>query len=136
MRKGYEYDDNIYNENEGGTPQIVCFSKEEAKQRAKDMNINEYRKTNIGDYSYEYESLVNCSWDEFDDFNKSLIEKYGPIPKPNKWGDTENLLHPNANNEEVEKYHSMVSFSFYDVCETDIDIASWRNQQINSIVNN
>ena len=35
MKKGYEYDDNTYSETEGGHPQIICFSKEDAKMKVK-----------------------------------------------------------------------------------------------------
>jgi hypothetical protein len=136
LRRGYEYDDNIYNITEGGTPQIVCFSKEDAKQKVKDLNIENYKLVNIEEYGYVVSDLVSCDWEDFVNFNLSLVEKYGPIPKHNSWDDAENLLHPKANKEEIEKFCSMVKISFYEIYETDIDISSWRNQQINSIVDN
>lgn len=136
LRRGYEYDDNIYNMTEGGTPKIVCFSKEDAEQKVKELNAKDYTLVDIRDYGYDYENLVKCSWDEFQEFNQSLVEKYGKIPEHNVWDNTENLLHPKANQEEIDKYCSMVQISFYEIYETDIDMSSWRNQQINSIVDN
>ena len=39
LRKGFEYDDNIYNESEGGTPNLIVFSKEDAQLKVKELNI-------------------------------------------------------------------------------------------------
>lgn len=134
MRKGYEYDDNIYNETEGGTPQIVCFSKSDAIQKVKELNIKAYKESSITDFAYEYEDCVNVSWDEFESFNNSLIEKYGEVKKKYSWDSTENRLHPSANESEANEYCKMVSVSFYDVIETDVDLQGFRNEQISSIL--
>jgi hypothetical protein len=40
-----------------------------------------------------------------------------------------------ANEEETEKYMKMVSMSFYEAVETDIDVQSLREKQINQILN-
>ena len=42
MKKGYEYDDNTYSETEGGHPQIICFSKEDAKMKVKELNAKSF----------------------------------------------------------------------------------------------
>jgi hypothetical protein len=136
MKKGYEYDDSIYNQTDGGTPKTICFTLEDAKQKVKELNIEAYKEISITDYAYEYNELVSCDWEKFENFNLKLIEKYGEIPKAYKWDSTENRLHPSANEDEINEYCKMVLVSFYDVVETDIDLSSWRNQQINSIVNN
>ena len=104
MKKGYEYDDNIYNETDGGTPKTVCFSKEDAIRKVKELNVNEYQVSSITEFSYEYEDCVNVEWDVFDSFNKSLIEKYGKIPTKYNWDNTENRLHPLANEDEINEY--------------------------------
>lgn len=136
MKKGYEYDDNIYNETDGGTPKTVCFSKEDAIRKVKELNVNEYQVSSITEFSYEYEDCVNVEWDVFDSFNKSLIEKYGKIPTKYNWDNTENRLHPLANEDEINEYCKMVTVYFYEIAEVDVDIASWRESQINSIVDN
>ena len=133
MKKGYEYDDNTYNETEGGHPQIICFSKEDAMKRVKELNTKEYKEVSILDYSCE-EDCLNVEWDKFETFNKSLVEKYGEIKSKYSWDNTENRLHPSANEEEIEKYCSMVDVSFYEVLETEIDLQSFRSEQINSII--
>jgi len=134
MRKGYEYDDNIYNETEGGTPQIVCFSKSDAIQKVKELNIKAYKESSITDFAYEYEDCVNVEWSEFEKFNNSLVEKYGEVKKKYSWDSTENRLHPSANESEANEYCKMVSVSFYDVIETDVDLQGFRNEQISSIL--
>jgi len=39
-----------------------------------------------------------------------------------------------ANKEECEKYYKMVSIRFFEVAETDIDKRSYRDKQINEIL--
>lgn len=136
MKKGYEYDDNIYNETEGGTPKTVCFSKEDAIEKAKELNVKEYQTSSITEFSYEYEECVNVELSVFESFNKSLVEKYGKIETKYSWDNTEYWLHPKANQDEIDQYCKMVSISFYEVVEVDVDMSSWRDSQINSIVDN
>lgn len=136
MKKGYEYDDNIYNETEGGTPKTVCFTKEDAIRKAKELNVKEYQVSSITEFSYEYEDCVNVEWDVFESFNRTLVEKYGKIETKYSWDNTENRLHPSANQDEINEYCRMVTVSFYEVLEVDVDMASWRDKQINSIVDN
>jgi hypothetical protein len=133
MKKGYEYDDNTYNETEGGTPKTVCFSKEDAIEKVRELNIKEYQEVSILDFAYEDDCLT-VEWDEFEKFNKSLLEKYGKIETKYKWDNTENRLHPKATEEEKLEYLRMVDVSFYEVTEVDVDMSSWRDSQITQIL--
>ena len=90
----------------------------------------------ITEFSYEYENCVNVEWSVFENFNKSLIEKYGKIKTKYSWDNTENRLHPSANEDEINEYCKMVTVSFYEVVDVDVDMSSWRDSQINSIVDN
>jgi hypothetical protein len=134
MKKGYEYDDNIYNETEGGIPKTVCFSKEDAISKVKELNVKEYQTSSITDFSYEYEDCVNVEWDIFEKFNNSLVEKYGKIQTKYSWDDVGNRLHPKANEYEVDEYCKMVTVSFYEVIEVDVDMQSYRDEKINNIL--
>jgi hypothetical protein len=134
MKKGYEYDDSIYNETEGGTPKIVCFSKKDALEKMKELNIDAYKEMSITDFAYQYEDCVNVEWNEFENFNKSLIEKYGEVKKKYTWDSTENRLHQSANEDEVDEYCKMVTISFYQVVEVDVDTSSYREEKINQIL--
>jgi vacuolar-type H+-ATPase subunit I/STV1 len=136
MKKGYEYDDNVYNVTEGGTPKTVCFSLEDATKKVKELNIKSYQESSITEFSYEYEDCVNVEWDVFESFNRTLVEKYGKIQTKYAWDNTENRLHPSANEDEINEYCKMVTVSFYEVVEVDVDMTSWRDRQINSIVDN
>jgi len=134
MRKGFEYDDNIYNETEGGSPSLIVFSKEEAISKVKDLNILEYKSTSIRDYGYDIADTLNVEESDFIDFNKSLVEKYGEIKKKYSREDTEYTLHSKANEEECEQYYKMVSIRFFNIVETDIDKKSYRDKQISDIL--
>ena len=136
LQKGFEYDDSIYSESDGGGghPKLVTFSKDEVDSKIKELNLIEYKITSIRDYTYEIEDILNVDEEEYLNFNKNLLEKYGPISKKYSWEDTEYMLHPSATDEECEKYVSMVSIDFYYAVETDIDIQSFRNERINNIL--
>ena len=41
LKKGFEYDDNIYSESEGGSPSLIVFSKEDAKLKVKELSKRE-----------------------------------------------------------------------------------------------
>ena len=136
LQKGFEYDDSIYSESDGGGghPKLVTFSKDEVDSKIKELNLIEYKIISIRDYTYEIEDILNVDEEEYLNFNRSLVEKYGPISKKYSWEDTEYMLHPSATDEECEKYVSMVSIDFYYAVETDIDIQSFRNERINNIL--
>lgn len=134
MKKGYEYDDSIYSEVEGGTPQIVTFSKEDAEQRVNELNIKLFMDIDISQYGYESEDYLTVDYDDFVKFNKSLVSKYGEIEKKYKWEDTSSRLHPLANKDEINQYLNMISLSFYEVYEVDVDQSSYRNEKLDQIL--
>jgi hypothetical protein len=134
LKKGFEYDDNIYNEVEGGTPNLIIFSKEDAQSKVDELNIEELKNCSISDYSYDLEDCLNVEIDEYVKFNESLNTKYGKPESKNRWDSFENKLHPMANEEEANQYVKMVSISFYEAVETDIDVQSLREKQVSSIL--
>jgi hypothetical protein len=134
LRKGFEYDDSIYSETEGGSPNLIVFSKEEAQKKVYELNIKEFKECSISEYSYDMEDILTVEIDEYNKFNESLNQKYGKAESKNKWDSTENKLHTMANEEECKKYDKMVSMSFYEFVETDIDTESFRNKQLESIL--
>ena len=135
LRKGFEYDDNIYSETEGGSPSLIVFSKEDAMKKVEELNIKEYKECSLHEYSYDLEDSLNVEISEYDEFNESLNTKYGKPESKNRWDSFENRLHPMANEEETEKYMKMVNLSFYEAVETDIDVQSLREKQISRILN-
>jgi hypothetical protein len=134
LKKGFEYDDNIYNESDGGTPNLIVFSKEDAQLKVNELNIQELKNCSISEYSYDMEDILNVEIDEYDKFNESLNTKYGKPESKNRWDSFENKLHPMANEEEANQYVKMVSISFYEAVETDIDVQSLREKQVTSIL--
>jgi hypothetical protein len=136
VKKGYEYDDNIYSQSEsgGGSPELICFSKEDAEEKVNELNKQEFKTSSLSYYSYDLEDILNVDVEEYQKFNESLVEKYGKINKKNSWDDSENILHPMANEEETKKYMEMVYLSFYEVKETDIDVQSFRDYKIDEVL--
>ena len=134
LKKGFEYDDNIYNEVDGGRPSLIVFDKEDADQKVYELNIQEYKQLNITDYGYGLDEVLKVDEDVYTDFNKSLVEKYGEITNQGSWDRTEYRLHPMADDEESKKYAKMLEISFYEVVETDLDMKSYRDTKINSIL--
>jgi hypothetical protein len=135
LRKGFEYDDNIYSESEGGSPSLIVFSKEDANRKVNELNAKEFKQCSISEYSYDMEDILTVEISEYDKFNESLNQKYGKPESKNRWESYENRLHPMANEEETEKYIKMVSMSFYEAIETDIDVRSYREKKITEILN-
>jgi len=135
LRKGFEYDDNIYSETEGGSPSLIVFSKEDAMKKVEELNIKEFKECSLHEYSYDLEDSLNVEISEYDEFNESLNTKYGKPESKNRWESFENRLHPMANEEETKKYMSMVKLSFYEAVETDIDVRSYREKKITEILN-
>ncbi len=134
LRKGFEYDDSIYSESEGGSPKIICFSIEDAENKIKELNSQEFQQVSIIDYTWDLPDILNVEEDKFHEFNNSLIEKYGKIEPLNKWQSTESVLHPKANKEEIDTYLGMIDFSFYYIAETDIDIQGYRQKKLDDIL--
>jgi hypothetical protein len=135
LRKGFEYDDNIYSESEGGSPSLIVFSKEDANRKVDELNAKEFKQCSISEYSYDMEDILTVEISEYDKFNESLNQKYGKPESKNRWESYENRLHPMANEEETQKYTNMVKLSFYEAVETDIDVRSYREKKITEILN-
>lgn len=135
LKKGFEYDDNIYSESEGGSPSLIVFSEEDAQKKVNELNAKEYKQCSLNEYSYDLEDSLSVDLSEYDEFNESLNTKYGKPESKNRWESFENRLHPMANEEETEKYMKMVNLSFYEAVETDIDVRSYREKKITEILN-
>lgn len=133
LEKGFEYDDNIYNEPEsgGGNPKLITFTKEEAEQKARELNIKELKQVELCDYSYELEDVLNVARDEYVAFNTALAIKYNSSSE-----DFEEIytLHKNADEKESLDYLKMVSIEFFTVVKTDIDLESYRDTKIDAIL--
>ena len=133
LRKGFEYDDNIYSSYDGGggTPDTIVFSKEDAIRKVEEMNIEEFKTESIINYSYDIEDVLNVDQNEYYEFNEKLVEKYGVIEKKDVWTSNENVLHPKATIEEAKEYARLVNLSFFEFKETNMDMQSFREQRIN-----
>lgn len=135
IEKGYEYDDNIYNPQEGGTPMKVFFNLEDANSEKDRLEIKSMKEQDITHYTYSIEDELNVEINEFTSFLESLNEKYGKPAPVNRWDSFgEFQLNPMASEEESKKFLSMHKVRFYDVIEVDVDMASLRDTQIDRIL--
>ena len=132
MQKGYEYDDNIYNETEGGTPTRIFFRKEDADEERENLEIEAMKEYDISHYSYDVDDCLTVDLDKFKDFVSKINTKYGkPTPKYD-WDDYNNeyRLNPAASKEESKEYLEMHSVRFYDVVTCEVDVPSMRDYKI------
>lgn len=135
MEKGYEYDDNIYNPIEGGTPKKVFFSRGDALLERERLEIKLMKETEITNYSYSIEDELNVEIDEVKSFLESLNNKYGTPAPLNKWDSFgEFQLNPMASDEESKKFLKMHSVRFYEISEVEVDLPSLRDVQIDRIL--
>ena len=136
MAKGYEYDDNIYEATDGGSPELVCFTKEAAEAEVRRKNIESFMKEDIQHYSWGLKDVLNVGEEEFEAFQKEMYQKYGEHPDQgySRKDDFYAKLHPKCTEEEIDKYLSMVRMSFYEMVEVDIDLASFREDRIDEVL--
>ncbi len=136
MAKGYEYDDNIYEETDGGSPQLVCFTKEAAEAEVRRKNIESFLKEDIQNYTWGLKNVLNVDEETFEAFQKEMYEKHGDNPDKG-YSRKDNFyarLHPKCTEDEIDTYLSMVAMSFYEMVEVDIDIASFREDRIDEVL--
>jgi len=135
LQKGYEYDDNIYNPQEGGTPMKVFFNLQDANSEKDRLEIKSMKEQDISYYTYSIEDELNVEINELTSFLESLNNKYGKPAPVNRYDSLgEYQLNPMASDEEAKKFLSMHSIRFYELSEVDFDMASLRDTQIDRIL--
>jgi len=135
MKKGYEYDDNIYNPTDGGFPQKVFFNREDAQAEIIKLEISEMKSEDISNFAYDLNEELNVEESEFLEFTKSLNEKYGiPAPKYSWDIPSEYQLNEKASEEESLKYLEMIQVRFFEIEEVEVDKSSFRDWKIESII--
>ena len=137
LQKGYEYNDEIYSESDSGVghPKKVFFNRESAQKECQRLDILEFKKTNITEYTYDIEDILNCDESELLEFCNSLNEKYGKPELSSRWERPDDFrLNEKASEEESMKYANMVGISFFSVEECDVDVQDLRDYQINQVI--
>lgn len=135
MEKGFEYDDNTYNPTDGGNPRKVFFSRKDAETDLEILEIKNIKQIDISHYMpYDFDEGLNVDIDEFKNYLKSLNDKYGLPEKKYSWDNNEYVLNPKATDEETIKFLNMFSLRFFEIVEVDVDLPSFRNQQISEIL--
>jgi len=136
LRKGFEYNDEIYSqsENSGGNPHKVFFTREGCSEEVERMNIKEFKETNISEYSYDIEDICDDP-EELLEFCKSLEDKYGKMESTDRWNSPDEYrLHKMATDEEAKKYGDMVNLYFYEMVEVEVDQQDLRESKIQQIL--
>ena len=139
MRKGFEYNDEIMYEPEGGggTPTKIFFQKDLAEVEMVQRNIKEFKETDLAEYTYDLEDILTVPEEDFKKFQSLLLEKYGKPKSTSKYnsGFGEYQLHPSASDEESLQFAKMVTVSFFEVMTADIDEQSHRDHKLDKVVN-
>jgi hypothetical protein len=137
LKKGYEYNDEIYSEFDSGAgrPHRVFLNRESANKECQKLDIKEFKETNITEYAYDIEDVLNCTESELLEYCKSLNDKYGKPESISRWDRPDDYrLNANATEEESIKYANMVGLSFFSVEECEVDIQDLRDYQITQII--
>ena len=137
MKKGYEYDDEIYYENGdgGGHPSKIFFTKESSDAEVARLNIEKVRRNELYHYYHDIEDICDDT-EGLKELCESLNDKYGQDKNKNKYDDDEYRLHSSATFEEAKAYYDMINLSFYEVVEVEIDQQDMRESQISSVLEN
>lgn len=120
---GYEYNDEIYRENDsgGGTPVKVYLDKAKAEAEVGKMNLESLVTCEIGQYAYDLEDIIN----DMDSFEK-IIKKYdkeGEVSVNDSYqlGEWFSSHAPNFSASDKKKLLDLVSLEFYTLTEVEID---------------
>lgn len=120
---GYEYNDEIYSQNDsgGGTPVRVFLDKEKAQAEVNKMNIASLVSCEIGSYSYDLEEII----DDIPAFEK-IISKYDLKKEVNvkESYDLGQWFASNASKfseSDKVKLLDLVTLEFFSITEVEID---------------
>lgn len=133
MKKGYEYDDNIYNELEGGTPKTIFFNLKDANEVRDKLEVEEMKIVDISYYAYDINDCVD-DLEGLKLYVESMNNKYGTVSSI-KWFNSEFALNKSATLEEGLEFLKMVKIRFYDIVEVGVDNRSFRDYKISEILN-
>lgn len=120
---GYEYNDEIYSQNDGGAgnPIKIYLDKAKAEEEVKNMNMDSLFTCDIGDYAYDLEDIIT-DMDEL----KKVIKKYDTKEEVNVENSYELGVWFSNNNarfskEDKGKMFQLISLDFYNLVEVEID---------------
>ena len=136
LRKGYEYNDEIYSESDsgGGFPKKIFFTKPDAQKEVQKMNIEQFKQENLEGYAYDMEDIVH-DVEKLTTLVNTLNTKYG-VRKGHYSGELG--LNESATNEESIEYMNLVNLSFFEIVETEVDendfIKTFRESKLNDVL--
>lgn len=134
MEKGFEYNDEINSSTDGGFPKKIYFNVDAVKSAVKNLNLEKLKSESITDYAYDLEDVLSVDVEKFEEFLKRVDENHGgKEPKKNSWIDDTYMIHPKATNEELAEFEKMITLSFYEYVEVEVDVESFRDNQINQV---
>ncbi len=127
FEKGFEYNDEVYHEAEvnGGAPKRVTFSKDDANRLVVELNRKSIRGCDIRSYAYDIEDLCDPLKLE------ELFTKNGW-----KWDDDmyDVFIPEEATDNQLDELLEIISLSFFDYQEVELDMTSFRDRQIDNTI--
>lgn len=135
MSKGFEYNDEINYQTDGGFPQKIYFNIEDAKKEVQRLNLEKLKIENISDYAYDLGDILNVELQEFEKFLEKVNENHGGKETPKYlWQDNTYAIHSKATEDELEAFCKMISLVFYEYVEVEVDTESFRDNQTNQVL--
>lgn len=127
FEKGFEYNDEIYHEADvnGGAPKRVTFSKDDARRLVDELNRKSIRGCDIRNYAYDIEDLCDPLKLE------AFFIKHGW-----KWDEDmyDVCIPEEATDEQLDELLDIISLSFFDYQEVELDMISFRDRQIDNTI--
>ena len=113
QEKGFEYNDETYDMQEGGTPVKVFDNEEDAKDAADKLNFKKLSSEPIFQFSYEKEDIIN----DMDEFLEKLKEITGESITEEELEYDWSL--PKMTYKQYLTLKGNIELSFYEVVECD-----------------
>lgn len=119
MNKSFEYDDNYYNQNEGGSPVKTYLIKERADEECAKANIVELATTNLFDYSYNLREGGDSVLEEL----KSTVKEHkGKVVVTEDGYDVKVKMPDTATNKQIDEILRILEIEFNSVVEIELEM--------------
>lgn len=118
MQKGFEYDDNNYNQEEGGSAIKVYLAKERAEEAALQQSIGDLLGNNLSEYSW----ALRESEEAVENVKAAVKNAKGKYDADDDYNFRITHLPDNITAEQVSEILSALEITFYNVEEIELEM--------------
>lgn len=112
---GFEYNDEIYNKTDGGTPVKVFKDRIAAELAADGLNKKKLENESLGTYAYSLDDVT----DNIDELLVIMTELIPTITKEQLEEDCHEIALPTMTDEQYKKLKRVLKLNFFQVIECD-----------------